>query len=59
MAQPAANAASTTITIGAFHCTPKNQCTVVICWLFSANANNVKKMKPRSSQTRIRIARGF
>jgi hypothetical protein len=47
------------MTMGARHCTPKNQFTVAGCWLFSANANRVKKMKARISQTRTRIARRF
>src|SRR5512143_4375267 len=56
---PAAKATRTTITSGARHCAPKNQCTAISCWLFSANANSVKKMNARISQVRMRIARAF
>jgi hypothetical protein len=54
-----AKATSTTMTSGARHCTPKNQCTVAACRLFSAKANSVKKMKARNSQTRMRMRRRF
>src|SRR5436190_8295246 len=48
-------APSTMKTIGARHSVPKNQRTPASCWLFSANAKRVKKMKARKSQTKIRI----
>jgi hypothetical protein len=53
--QPAANASKTMITIGACHCTPKNQWMVAACWLFSAKAKSAKKMKPRRSQVKARM----
>ena len=58
-AQPAANTTSTTMTIGACHSTPKNQRTLALCWLFSANANSVKKISALKAQTRMRMAAGF
>ena len=50
-AQASANAASTMDTIGARHWVPKNQRMPASCWLFSANANRVKKTAALKSQT--------
>jgi hypothetical protein len=47
------------MTMGACQCTPKNQFTVTGCWLFSAKAKSVKKMKALTSQTKTCIARRF
>ena len=58
-AQPAAKMASTTITMRALHSMPKNHRTVTVCWLFSAKANSVKKMKARKTQLRMRMLRRF
>src|SRR5829696_4981444 len=55
MPTPSANAASTTSTRGARHCVPKKKCTVTSCWLFSSNANRVKKMAAFSSHMRYFI----
>src|SRR5688500_4789622 len=52
MTRPSAKAARTTSTSGARHCVPKKKCTVTSCWLFSANANRVKKMAALSSHMR-------
>jgi len=59
IALPAANAASTTITIGACHCVPKKPLITALCWLFSANANSAKKTKARSSQMKTRMRHRF
>src|SRR5205085_9341393 len=37
------------------HTVPKKKCTAVSCWLFSANANSVKKMAALSSHIRYLI----
>jgi len=58
-AQPAAKVTSTTITMRACHSTPKNQRTVVTCWLFSAKANKVKKISALKAQTRTRMLARF